>query len=88
MIRRHVVVTGQVQGVFFRASCAEEARRHGVAGWVVNRPDGSVEAVLEGPAEAVEAMIGWTHHGPAQAVVESVDVTTEEPRGIDGFSTR
>lgn len=88
MIRRRVVVTGRVQGVFFRASCAEEARRRGVAGWVANEPDGSVEAVLEGPADAVEAMVAWTRHGPAQAVVESVDVTAEEPTGLDGFSAR
>ena len=63
--RRRVVVRGRVQGVFFRDSMRERARAHGVAGWVRNRPDGSVEAVLEGPAEAVERVLRFARDGSA-----------------------
>ena len=85
MIRRRVVVTGRVQGVFFRDSTRREARRRRVAGWVTNRADGSVEAVFEGEPEAVEAVVGWTRRGPVRARVESHTVTEEEPVGEDGF---
>jgi acylphosphatase len=88
MIRRHVVVRGDVQGVFFRASCEQEARRLGVAGWVSNRPDGAVEASFEGEDEAVDAMIEWARRGPPRATVDAVDVTDEEPQGDRGFSAR
>ncbi|CAA9323445.1 MAG: Acylphosphate phosphohydrolase, putative [uncultured Friedmanniella sp.] len=85
MIRRRVVVTGRVQGVFFRDSTRREARRRQVAGWVTNRPDGSVEAVFEGEPDAVEAVVAWTRRGPVRARVESHTVTEEEPAGEDGF---
>lgn len=85
MIRRRVVVTGRVQGVFFRDSTRREARRRRVAGWVTNRPDGSVEAVFEGEPDAVEAVVAWTRRGPVRARVESHTVTQEEPAGEDGF---
>ena len=85
MIRRRVVVTGRVQGVFFRDSTRREARRRRVAGWVTNRADGSVEAVFEGEPDAVEAVVAWTRRGPVRARVESHTVTEEEPVGDDGF---
>jgi acylphosphatase len=85
MIRRRVVVTGRVQGVFFRDSTRAEAERQGVAGWVRNRPDGSVEAVLEGEPDAVEAMVDWLRHGPEHARVEGHGVTEEEPESEVAF---
>ncbi len=88
MIRRHVVVRGEVQGVFFRASCAQEARRLGVAGWVSNRPDGAVEAAFEGATEAVTAMIEWAGHGPPRATVDAVEVTDEALEGARSFDVR
>ena len=88
MIRQRVVVRGCVQGVFFRASCRDEADRLGVAGWVGNRPDGAVEAVFEGEETAVTQMVTWAHDGPLHATVESVEVTDDEPQGENGFSVR
>ncbi|MEJ7633173.1 acylphosphatase [Aeromicrobium sp.] len=88
MIRRRVVVRGTVQGVFFRASCRDEAWAQGVRGWVSNRPDGAVEAVFEGDRDAVMTMVAWSGHGPPQAVVENVEVTEEDPRGLSDFSVR
>ena len=86
--RRRVVVRGNVQGVFFRDSCRQKARSRGVAGWVTNRPDGAVEAVFEGDAGAVQAMVDWCGDGPRGAEVESVDESTEEPVGLSGFDIR
>lgn len=83
-----IVVTGQVQGVFFRASLRDRARSLGIAGWVRNNPDGSVEAALEGPAERVESLVGWCHRGPRGAVVDEVDAIWEDPAGEQGFSVR
>ena len=88
MIRRRVVVHGQVQGVFFRDSARRRAQQHGVAGWVTNRWDGAVEAVFEGEPDAVERMVRFMHEGPRGAIVEHVDVTEEEPEGLPGFSVR
>jgi len=88
MMRRRVVVHGNVQGVFFRASCQQEAVRHGVAGWVSNRPDGAVEAVFEGDEVAVEAMVAWCRQGPPRAQVSDVDARDEEPQGLQGFDVR
>ena len=82
------MVRGNVQGVFFRDSCRQKARSRGVAGWVTNRPDGAVEAVFEGDAGAVQAMVDWCGHGPRGAEVESVDESAEEPEGISGFDIR
>jgi acylphosphatase len=88
MPRRRVIAGGRVQGVFFRAECRSEAEALGVDGWVRNRPDGTVEAVFEGEASRVEAMVAWMRFGPALAVVDRVDVFEEEPEGLTGFAIR
>jgi acylphosphatase len=88
MVRRKVIVSGRVQGVFFRATCRDESRSAGVAGWVSNEPDGTVHAVFEGEPDAVDRMVAWCRQGPPQAVVTNVDVTDEEPTGELGFRTR
>ncbi|MEA2190438.1 MAG: acylphosphatase [Solirubrobacteraceae bacterium] len=87
-IARTVVVSGDVQGVFFRDCARREARRLGVAGWVRNRADGSVEAHVEGPPDAVAELVLWCRTGPRHATVEDLRVTTAEPAGFDGFSVR
>jgi acylphosphatase len=79
------VVHGRVQGVFFRDSTREQARSAGVAGWVRNRSDGAVEAVLEGPAEAVACVLRFLETGPPRAAVERIDVSEEQPEGLEGF---
>jgi len=81
MVRAYLRIYGLVQGVFFRATMRDVARRLGVAGWVRNMPDGSVEAVVEGPREAVEEVIRWAHRGPPAARVERVEVVWEPYRG-------
>jgi acylphosphatase len=79
------LIDGHVQGVFFRDSCAREARRHGVAGWVRNRADGRVEALFEGHAQAVENLLTWCRQGPRHARVTDVEVTEDSPAGLEGF---
>ncbi|WP_282204338.1 acylphosphatase [Kitasatospora fiedleri] len=86
MIRRRVLVSGTVQGVFFRDSCRRTAAEAGVAGWVRNLPDGQVEAVLEGDPAAVEQLVAWMRHGPSRAVVEHVEVVEEQPEGLLVFA--
>jgi acylphosphatase len=88
MERRHVVVHGLVQGVGFRYAVERAARWRGVAGWVRNRPDGTVEAVFEGEPEAVEALVRFCEAGPRGAVVERVEVETEDAEGLSGFRIR
>ena len=88
MVRRRVIVRGFVQGVFFRDSVRRLARQHSVSGWVANRPDGAVEAVFEGEADAVERLVAFSRKGPRGAQVESVEVTEEEPEGLSGFAVR
>jgi acylphosphatase len=80
-----VQVTGRVQGVFFRDSCAREARSSGVAGWVRNKADGSVEAWFEGHPQAVEKLVTWCRHGPSRADVDDVQIVDETPAGLDDF---
>jgi acylphosphatase len=88
-MRRRVLVRGEVQGVFFRDSTRKEAESRGVAGWVRNRDDGSVEAVFEGPADAVDAMVEWCRSGPSRADVEDMDVSVEDDSdGLEGFEVR
>jgi acylphosphatase len=86
VIRRRVVVHGFVQGVFFRDSTRRLAARHGVAGWVRNRPDGTVEAVFEGPGDAVERLVAFAREGPRGARVDRVDVLDEPPEQLSGFA--
>lgn len=88
-IARRVVVHGQVQGVFFRASTRREADHRGVVGWVANRPDGAVEAWLEGPADAVGAVESWmAAGGPPRASVDRCEVETVAPSGLTRFEVR
>ena len=79
---------GRVQGVFFRDSVRREAARRGVAGWARNCADGTAEAVFEGPAEAVEAMVEFVRRGPGHAEVSSIDESREDPEGLSGFDVR
>jgi acylphosphatase len=83
-----VTVSGLVQGVFFRAACAEEADRLGVSGWVSNEPDGTVAGHFEGPATAVDELVAWCRHGPRQARVDDVRVSDAQPTGSTGFAAR
>ncbi len=80
-VRRRVVVHGHVQGVFFRDGVRRLAERSGVSGHVRNNPDGSLEAVFEGEADAVERLVGFCREGPRGARVESVDVTAQDTLG-------
>jgi acylphosphatase len=85
VIRRRVVILGYVQGVGFRFSAARAARLHGVAGWIRNRNDGTVEAVFEGEPDAVDTMVRWCEEGPRGGSVDRVDVRDEPPEGLSGF---
>jgi acylphosphatase len=88
VIRRRLVVHGRVQGVGFRWSVQRAAQSRGVAGWVANRPDGTVEAVFEGEPEPVEALVRLCREGPRGAVVDRVEVDEEQPEGLSGFRAR
>jgi acylphosphatase len=83
---KHLRIAGRVQGVGFRYSLGREAAAHGVRGWVRNRRDGSVEAVLQGNPAAVDALIAWTRRGPPAARVDSVEIENEPgERRYEGF---
>jgi acylphosphatase len=84
-VRVHVVVTGRVQGVFFRDSCREQARAEHVGGWIRNRGDGAVVAEFEGPAAAVDRVVAWCRSGPARARVDTVGVTVVATTGDQRF---
>jgi acylphosphatase len=84
-MRAHVTISGRVQGVGFRYATRARARSRGLAGWVRNNGDGTVEAVFEGPPEPVEALIAWCRRGPSGARVDDVKVELEAPNGERGF---
>ena len=80
------MVSGRVQGVFFRAETRDRAASLSLGGWVRNNPDGTVEAVFEGERDRVESIVEWCRRGPAHAQVDNVDVAWEAPRGEAGFA--
>lgn len=86
--RIRVRAHGRVQGVFFRDSVRREAARRGVAGWARNCADGTAEAVFEGSAEAVAAMVEYVRRGPGHSSVDRVETTSESPEGLAGFDVR
>ncbi len=91
---RHLIIHGRVQGVGFRYHMTREAVRLGLAGWVRNRSDGAVEAVVAGTAEPIAAMLVWARHGPPLACVEHLAVErassteTTELLATDRFQQR
>ena len=85
MIRRRVIVHGFVHGVFFRDTVRRHALTAGVAGWVRNNRDGTVEAVFEGEPDAVDRLVTFCHEGPRGARIDRVEVHVEEPRGAGVF---
>ncbi len=88
MIRKRVVISGEVQGVYYRDTCRRLARDAGLGGWVRNRADRTVEAVFEGAPEPVERLVAWTRQGPELAIVDDVAVFDETPEGLSGFDIR
>jgi acylphosphatase len=88
MTRRRVVVHGFVQGVYFRETVRRHAAAKGVAGWVRNNGDGTVEAVFEGEPNAVEQLVALCHDGPRGARVDGIEVVAETPEGLSGFAIR
>lgn len=87
--RAEIRIEGKVQGVFFRASAREQARARNLGGWVRNCADGTVEAVLEGPADDVEEVVEWAHQGPKSAEVQNINVQWMEPKGdVQTFEVR
>lgn len=85
MRRVRARVSGRVQGVFFRTSCADRAEALGLSGWVRNASDGGVEAMFEGEDAGVEAMLAWCRKGPPYAQVDGMQVVEETPTGAEGF---
>jgi acylphosphatase len=88
VIRRRVIVSGHVQGVWYRESLRRQAQALGITGWVRNSPDGTVEAGLEGDAAAVDTVIAWMRVGPPRARVTDVVVVEESPTGELAFVVR
>ena len=87
VVRRHLVVSGRVQGVFYRETLRRMAVERGVAGWARNTRDG-LEAILEGPRPVVDELVQWCRQGPPHAVVIHVRVEEEEPAGETEFRVR
>ena len=89
MVRVHVMISGKVQGVWFRASTQQKAETLGITGWVRNTREGNVEAVFEGTEDAVQQMVAWCHHGPPLSKVTHV-VVQDEPASstFDTFMVR
>jgi acylphosphatase len=88
VVRYRVLISGRVQGVFFRDTCRRLAEQHGVAGWVRNLSDGRVEAVFEGPPDDVSRLVDWAHTGPRLAAVDDVAIQPEPPEGLCAFHIR
>ena len=88
MTARRLIVRGRVQGVFFRGWTADEARALGLSGWVRNRRDGTVEMVIDGPEDAIAAMVERVHRGPPAARVERVEVADADEAPPRGFEQR
>jgi acylphosphatase len=88
MTCKRVIVSGDVQGVFFRDTCRSTAAGLSVRGWVRNLPDRTVEAHFEGETDAVDRMVAWVHQGPPRASVEQVRVSDAQPQGLTGFEVR
>lgn len=84
----HLVIHGRVQGVFYRDWTVRTARQLGLAGWVRNLPDGTVEAHLEGAQDAVESMIDKMNEGPPAAKVDRIERSETEAQGLEGFHRR
>ena len=87
-VRKRVVAHGRVQGVFFRDTVRRRAEELGVAGWVTNRDDGTVEAVYEGEPRAVDSLVELSRSGPGRAEVTELDVSEEQPEGLSTFEIR
>jgi acylphosphatase len=79
--RAHLLVSGRVQGVFYRANTCDEARRLGLTGWVRNLPDGRVEALVEGEEDRLKRLLDWCRRGPPGATVRGVEIRWEDWRG-------
>ena len=88
MVRYRVLISGRVQGVFFRDTCRRLAEQYGVAGWVRNLPDGRVEAVFEGRPTKSAGLVDWARTGPRLAAVDDVAVQPEPPEGLSSFRLR
>jgi acylphosphatase len=88
VIRRRLIVSGDVHGVYYRDSCRRVAIEHHVAGWVRNLPDGRVEAAFEGAPDAVARVVAWASHGPPIAFVDTVEAYDEVPENLTGFEIR
>ena len=87
--RVHLKIAGRVQGVYFRASALRQAQKLGLAGWVMNCPDGSVEAIAEGARARLDELIAWCRLGPSGARVTNVDIRWETPEhGFHGFTIK
>jgi acylphosphatase len=88
MIARRIQVSGRVQGVWYRAKTKEQADQLGVKGWVRNRPDGRVEAHLEGEEENVDRLIAWMQVGPTLARVDELDEAATELENLTSFEIK
>ena len=85
----HVMITGRVQGVWFRANTRQKAEQLGITGWVCNTRDGCVEAIFEGEENCVKEMVEWCHRGPPLAKIENVEVKNQSlTNGFDDFSIK
>lgn len=87
-VRYRVKVSGRVQGVWYRESCRRQAQAVGVFGWVRNRPDGTVEAAVEGEPSSVAQLLAWMRSGPPRATVTGIETQEEPPKGEPGFMVR